>query len=163
VVNLQFQMMAKSKFHRYYKGFSLTELMITIAIVGILAAVSLPAFRGFMQSQKVRAAASDLHLALIKTRSEGIKRNMDVTISPLSGSWSNGWTIINPSVAGKSLDEHGATKVTVSGPASVIFNRAGRVSGNAAINFSITAEDTETVRCVQLSLSGLPVVKKTGC
>jgi type IV fimbrial biogenesis protein FimT len=145
------------------KGFSMAELMIAIAIVGILATSALPAFREFMQSQKVRATASDLHLALLRTRSESIKRSTDIALSPVSGDWANGWTIPNPAVQGKFLEEHGATKVSVSGPASVTYNRTGRISGNNAVSFTITADDTTAKRCVQVTLSGLPVVKKTGC
>lgn len=155
--------MFESSRHPRALGFSLPELIITIAIVGILSTLAVPAFREFMQSQKVRATASDLHLALLRARSEGIKRNTDITISPVAGDWSDGWTTANPSVPGKFLDEHGSTKIAVAGPASVIYNRTGRISGNAAVSFSITAEDTKTERCVQISLSGLPVVKKTGC
>lgn len=41
-------------------GFSLIELLSVIVIVGILGSVTVPSLRGYLQSQKVGAAARDL-------------------------------------------------------------------------------------------------------
>ena len=38
-----------------YRGFNLVELMIVVALVGILAAVSIPLYQGFIQKSRVKA------------------------------------------------------------------------------------------------------------
>jgi len=45
---------------RPHSGFTLIELMISIVIVGILAAVALPTYRAFIDRSRVRVAGADL-------------------------------------------------------------------------------------------------------
>lgn len=42
------------------RGFTLIELMITVAIAAIIAVVALPSYSAYLQKQKIRAAQSDL-------------------------------------------------------------------------------------------------------
>lgn len=45
---------------RNKKGFTLIELMIVVAIIGILAAIAIPAFLGYVQRSKTSEAGSNL-------------------------------------------------------------------------------------------------------
>lgn len=91
VVNHKMDVMGE---HQQQSGFTLIELMIVIAIVGILAAVALPAYQDYV----IRAKVSEgLILASpAKTR---------VTENAMMGvAFSTGWTSPNPTASVSSID-----------------------------------------------------------
>lgn len=56
---------------RSQSGFTLMELMITVAIVGVLAAIAIPTFSGYVQRSRTTEATS--FLAEIKQRQESYR------------------------------------------------------------------------------------------
>ncbi|TAK65675.1 MAG: prepilin-type N-terminal cleavage/methylation domain-containing protein [Betaproteobacteria bacterium] len=145
------------------EGFTLIEILIVIAIVGILASIAAPSFNELIKSQRIKSMATDLNSSLTLARSEAIKRNKNVTMSPVTvGSWQDGWQIADPDFAGN-IEVHSAfTGLTATGPDSVIYRSSGRIAG-AAPSFNISATGTTAQRCVSVDLSGRPYIKAAAC
>jgi len=82
-------------------GFTLIELMITLAIVAILLTVGVPSLKTFMQGNQLIASTNELVSALHVARSEAIKLNLRVSVCESSdganctatGNWENGWIV----------------------------------------------------------------------
>lgn len=146
------------------RGFTIIETMMVIVVVAIMAAIGLPAFQQMIAIQKVKNAASRLQTALILTRSEALKRNANVTLAPATaGQWNAGWKILDPN-GGADLASYGAaTAVTVTGPASIVYQSSGRVNSTTAATFKFSSANTQDIRCVSVSLSGVPIVTSSGC
>ncbi len=62
-------------------GFTLTELMVAIAIIVIIASLTAPSFSGMIEKQRLQGAADRFYASLQLTRSEAIKRHTAVTLS----------------------------------------------------------------------------------
>jgi len=62
-------------------GFTLTELMVAIAIIAIVASLTAPSFSGMIDKQRLQGAADRFYADLQLTRSEAIKRHTTVTLS----------------------------------------------------------------------------------
>jgi type IV fimbrial biogenesis protein FimT len=59
-------------------GFSLIELMIAIAIMGVLLSLGVPAFTTYINNAKLRATAQSFLAGVQQARSEAVRRNANV-------------------------------------------------------------------------------------
>ena len=85
------------------KGFTLTELLIVVAIISILATITAPSFSDFIDNTRLTSTMTQLTSDLNRARSEAIKRNSWVLVCARSSNtacgtnWGNGWLICQDS------------------------------------------------------------------
>lgn len=83
------------------RGFTLVELIFTIAVAAVLCAVAMPNMSQLMQSSKTCSAHNALVVALNLARSEAVARQGDVVVCPSADQrrcdhsilWQNGWIV----------------------------------------------------------------------
>lgn len=147
-------------------GFTLTELLVTMSIAGILAMLAIPSFSVLTATERAKTTSTDLYVALIRTRSEALKFNQSVSLSAKAGGWQNGWVILNPGT-GTVMEDHGplngVTVTIASGPGTIIYNSYGRVQGGATSLQITTTNSNPVARCVTVDTSGRPYTKASSC
>lgn len=131
-------------------GFTLTELLVGIAVAGILLAIALPTLRDWSRASESRAASDALQSALRIARTEAIRRGQGVVLFRTAAAASdcattaavdaNGanwvlrtipwWAMTAETIRCGSLPA-AATGVTVTGPGLLCFSPAGMMVANA--------------------------------
>jgi len=144
-------------------GFSLPEVMVVVAIMALLAAMAAPSMSTMIKRQRIKTAAFDVFSSMAFSRSEAVKRNTSVTLTPTNSDWAQGWSIADAN--GNVLrNQSGWDTITVTGPATVTFLSSGRVASNATpFQLAASGVETEAKRCVTLDLSGRAVSKEGIC
>jgi len=67
-------------------GFTLPEMMVAVAILGILAAIAAPSFTDMLERRRLVSATETIMSDLRWARSEAIKRNTNITVTFTDGS-----------------------------------------------------------------------------
>jgi type IV fimbrial biogenesis protein FimT len=82
------------------RGFSLVELIITLAILGILIALGASSFRAWIVNMKIRSTAESIQNGLQLARGEAVRRNTTVMFQ-LTTSTANGCALalVSPDLA----------------------------------------------------------------
>lgn len=86
---------------RKNRGFTLIELMITLAVAAVVLGIALPSFTQMMRNNNSIAIGSELSAALNYARSEAVKRSKRVSICASSdglsclaaNNWGQGWLV----------------------------------------------------------------------
>ena len=116
-------------------GVNIIELMITLFIAGILAAIAMPAYNFYMQNTRALTLSTDFTTALAYARTEALKRGAPVSICSASdnsltacggnNTWANGWIIFSdPNGDGVLADINDRLRVHEALPIGTTFTTA---------------------------------------
>lgn len=145
------------------KGFTLTELLVTMLVLAILATMAAPSFSQFIAGQRVRNAASDLASAFILMRSEAVKRN-DITTLSAAGTWSAGWVVKAGTERLRGYGPYTDITVSTSGGNTLWVGNDGR-PGNGSQTFQVSMPNagTSNVVCIQINGTGRVATVSGAC
>ena len=104
-----------------------------------------------------------LQSSLLLARSEAAKRNTDVTVTPLGGQWASGWTVAVSATSETLSNNNKSMQLTITGPASIQYNNAVRASAGGGSTFKFSSASTSDIRCLNVDLSGMPMITTSGC
>lgn len=148
------------------QGFTAIELMVTIAILAVLASLAAPSFKPLIERWRVRQTVEGLQSTLYYARSEAIRRGGGIVVEKLpkdsngcplaagNADWDCGWTVYvtaghNGLLNGlelRRMDAPASTTVTRSGAGTnahrIRLDRWGNLDGATALEFVVAPHPT---------------------
>lgn len=166
------------------KGFTLAELLITLAVGSILLSVAVPSYTVFVRNAGQVASANELISSLHHARDLAITRNMRVTVCPSSAgadceatSWDEGWIVFadpddsrsvnGTESVGRVVSDVEALSISSDEFGSFLVYRpngramAGSVTDNTGELTLCDERGSEHARVVIVDVSGRPRVSRT--
>jgi len=139
------------KAHQRMLGFTIIELMITLAVAAILASLAAPSFTNIIKNTRLVTQVNNLASGLNFARSESIKRSLSVTLCKsnddvtCSGNWENGWLVFED-IDGDGIVDGDDTIIRVGDGAdssniTLVFPGENRVTYNAS-GFAVGFDST---------------------
>ncbi len=133
---------------RAQSGFTLLELMLVVAIAGVLLAIAVPAMGDFIRNSRITGAANDVMGGFHLARSEAIKRRDFVTLCTSANSQA-----VNPTCAASDLLTGWIAFVDTNQNAQVDPGE-DLLMQHEAMNAQITAQSSEDPFFVTYQMNG---------
>lgn len=76
-----------------HQGFTLLELLITLAVIAITLTIGIPSFNKTIQNNRTKTATLSLLDAIETTRATAVFRNKRVVLIATDTKWHHGWTL----------------------------------------------------------------------
>ena len=171
------------------RGFTLIELMVTVALLAVILGLAVPSFRTALQNNRITAQANDFLTAFQLGRSEALKRNAPVVVCASSngqscgGPWVDGWIVAEDRAnAGDSTlaqdlqvlrvwpgPQGGTTLSPSDAPRVFRFLPRGAMDGEMGLSYPVTLEMSipdcrgDQVRNILINRSGRVTVERAAC
>ena len=120
-------------------GFSLLELMIVLAIMGILSAIAAPNFMHYMAERRLSGAARMVMSDLMAARQKAVSQNINVTVTFTSD---RAYTITGDATARDIQRDY--YDVTLSASANPIFTPRGTANTGTGTQIVVTVTSSKT-------------------
>ena len=173
-------MLPRLKTHRRHGGFSLIELMVTVAIITIVATIAMPSFNEVIVRSRMVSQTNELMAAFSLARTEAIRSNLVTGVcgSNAGGtacdasSWDRGWVVyrVPPGGGFEVLRVYQLNDSdSLSGPADIRFGSRGQRTVPAAGSANLMMEPDscpagkELRRSLNISLTGAANNAPTTC
>lgn len=160
-------------------GFTMVELMVTLAIAGILVTVTAPSISRFIESSRLTTVTNEFILAINTGRADGIKRGFPVILCEsasgtgcdASGSWNsaNGWILFTDidssggwSANDTMLQVHSALPSSLkiaSTTNTITFNRLGAVGAGSG-TYTVCNTKINQTRAITLAAVGQTSIRE---
>lgn len=131
------------------RGFTLIELMVTVAIMAILAAIAYPSFTDLIERNRLKGATEGLFADLQFAKAEAIKRNQDVTLTATTGtSWKYDITLPDATVlkSVKAADVRGVTLSAATNAGKTVFKPVRSTADAASFTMQRDSDTSQTMK-----------------
>lgn len=152
------------------RGFTIVELVVTVAVMAILLAIAAPSFKEIMLGTKLTSQANSLMASAHLARGEAIKRNQQVRLCASSdgasctGSWQQGWIVITATdavIQSQQALPAGLQVIQTEGDSVLSFSPTGVGTEPATLTICQSDPVGSQEREIHISTTGAATIKKT--
>ena len=151
-------------------GFTLMELLMALAIVGIVAVFGIPSMTQFLASKRTDSQINEFLTTIREARTSAMKLNSTIIINPINGDWTSGWQMgldangngsIDSILRESSIDSNELQFNSI--PSNLSFDARGRATPTLISITPLRCGSTNPRRDIDVTFAGYIDITRCSC